>query len=85
MNETDVGQILTGDWEAEFPRHYERKTFLADAARLRDLARLRIRQSLTEAEQAEVTELRKRIRRADADAVMLLVIEARTRGGLIFF
>ena len=46
-----------------------------DASRLRDLARLRTRQPLSEAEAAEVPELRKRLRRADADAVMVLVIE----------
>jgi len=69
----------------EFPRHYQQKAFLADASRLRDLARLRTRQALTEAEVAEVAELRKRIRRADGDKIMLLVIETRARGGLQFF
>jgi hypothetical protein len=46
---------------------------------------LQTRQAFTEAEGAEVAELRKRIRRADADAVMLRVIESRLRGGLQFF
>lgn len=71
--------------EASFPQHYPLKVFLGDASRLRDLARLRTRQPLTEAEVAEVAELRKRIRRADADAAMPLVIESRLRGGLQFF
>ena len=81
MSETDVAQVLVGDWEAAFPRHYSAKEFMHDAARLRDLARLRTRQPLNEAEAAEVPELRKRLRRADADAVMLLVIESRLKGG----
>ena len=55
MNETDVAQVLTGDWEASFPRHYQIKAFLADAGRLRDLARKRTREPLSEAEAAEVT------------------------------
>ena len=56
-----------------------------DASRLRDLARLRTRQPLSEAEAAEVPELRKRLRRADADAVMVLVIEHKWRGGWDWF
>jgi len=86
MNETSAAQVLVGDCMSfEFPRHYQQKAFLADASRLRDLARLRTRQALTEAEVAEVAELRKRIRRADGDKIMLLVIETRARGGLQFF
>lgn len=86
MNETGVAQVLVGDcFEATFPRHYSAKDFMHDASRLRVLARLKTRQPLSEAEQGEVPELRKRLRRADADAVMLLVIESRLRGGLLFF
>ena len=86
MNEvTGIAEVLTGDWEASFPRHYDQKSFTHDASRLRDLARKRTREPLTEAEAAEVGELRRRIKRADADSVLLLVLEARTRGGLQFF
>ena len=86
MSETDVAQVLVGDpLEATFRRHYTAKEFTHDAARLRDLARQQTRQPLNEAEQAEVLELRRRIKRADADAVLLAVIAARLRGGLLFF
>ena len=85
MNETDVAQVLTGDWEASFPRHYSAKEFMHDASRLRDLARLRTRQALSVAEVAEVAELRKRIRRADGDAVMMLVLTTRLNGGHNWF
>ena len=87
MSETDVAQVLVGDpLEATFHRHYTAKEFMHDAGKLRDLARLRTRQPLNEAELAEAVELRRRIRRAaDADAVLLAVIEARLRGGLLFF
>ena len=61
----------------------DRARFCGFAAALRQP--LQTRQPLTEAEVAEIAELRKRIRRADADAVMLLVIESRPRGGLLFF
>jgi hypothetical protein len=84
MNETDAAQILTGDWQGLFPRHYSAKEFMHDAARLRDLARLRTRQALTEAELAELPELRGRIKRADSDSVVLLIVESRLRGGLNF-
>jgi len=40
--------------------------------------------TLNEAELAEVVEIRKRIRRLDADTAMLLVIENRLRGGYNF-
>lgn len=77
MSETDAVQVLVGDCMSfEFPRHYQLKAFLADATRLKDLARKQSREPFTEAEVAEVAELRKRIRRADADAAMLLVIES---------
>jgi hypothetical protein len=86
MSETNVAQVLTGDpLEVSFPRHYTQKNFLHDASRLRDLARLQARQKLSEAELAEVVELRKRIRRADADAALLLVIETRLKSGVVFF
>jgi hypothetical protein len=86
MSETSVAQVLVGDClETSFPRHYSAKEFTHDAGRLRDLARLRTRQPLSEAEAAEVAELRKRIRRADADAALLLVIQTRLKGGLLFF
>ena len=78
MNETDAVQVLVGDClEATFPRHYSAKEFMHDASRLRDLARLQTRQALNEAEVAEAIELRRRLKRADADAVMLAVIAAR--------
>ena len=86
MSATGLAEVLNADcMEVSFPRYYQRKDFIHDAIRLRDLARLRTRQALTEAEVGEVAELRKRIRRADADKIMLLVIEARLRGGLQFF
>jgi hypothetical protein len=87
MSGTAVAQVLVGDClEATFPRHYQLKAFLADASRLRDLARKQARgESLTEDEQREVPELRKRLRRADADAVLLTVIKTRQAGGLLFF
>jgi hypothetical protein len=81
MNETDVAQVLTGDWEASFPRHYQIKAYLGDAGRLRDLAKKRTREYLTEAELAELPELRRRIKRADADSVLLLILN---RGGYNF-
>lgn len=84
MNETSAAQVLTGDWEASFPRNYSAKDFMHDAARLRDLARLRTRQALTEAESAELPELRRRIKRADSDSVLLLILESRLRGGFNF-
>lgn len=85
MNETNLAQVLTGDWEASFPRHYSQKDFTHDAGRLRDLARLKTRQPLSEAEAAEVAELRRRIKRADADSVMVVLLESRFRGGYSFF
>lgn len=86
MNETSAPQTLVEDCMSfEFPRHYQQKAFLADASRLRDLARKRSREPLNDAELGEVVELRKRIRRADGDKVLLLVIETRLRGGLLFF
>ena len=87
MNEVNgIAQVLVGDpLEATFPRHYSAKEFIHDASQLRDLARLQTREKLNETQLAEAIELRKRIRRADADAVMLAVITARLRGGLQFF
>ena len=69
--------------QVTFPRHYTQKAFTADAFRLRDLARVQV--PLTSDEQAEVLQLRRKIKRADADSVMLLVIAAKARGGLQFF
>jgi hypothetical protein len=78
MNETSVGEVLTGDCMSfEFPRHYQLKAFLRDASRLRDLARTRSREALTEDEQGEVLELRKRLRRADGDSILLLIAQTR--------
>jgi hypothetical protein len=85
MNETNVGQVLVDCLEVSFPHYYQQKAFLADASRLRDLARLQTRQALTEDEQREVIELRKRLRRADADTVLLSVIKIRHAGGFLFF
>ena len=85
MSATGIAEVLTGDWEASFPRYYSQKEFTHDAGRLRDLARKRTREPLSEAEAAEVSELRKRLRRADADSVMVLLIESRLRGGYNFF
>lgn len=77
-DETAAPQVLVGDcFAAAFPSHYQLKAFLTDASRLRDLARLQTRQALTEDEQREVIELRKRLRRADADTVLLTVIKTR--------
>ena len=82
MNEvTGIAEVLTGDWEATFPRHYQIKAYVRDAGRLRDLARKRTREHLTESELAELPELRKRIKRADADSVLLLILN---RGGYNF-
>jgi hypothetical protein len=72
-------------WRPRFPRHYSAKEFMHDAARLRDLARLRTRQPLNDAELAELPELRRRIKRADSDSVLVLIIETRLRGGYTFF
>jgi hypothetical protein len=85
MNETGAAQVLVDCLETSFPHYYPQKTFLADASRLRDLAHLQTRERLTEAEQSEVRELRKRLRRADADTVLLNVIKTRHAGGLLFF
>jgi hypothetical protein len=80
MNETNL-QVLTGDWEPSFPRHYQIKAFFSDASRLRDLARKRTREHLTEAELAELPDLRKRLRRVDSDSILLLILK---RGGYNF-
>jgi hypothetical protein len=85
MTETDVAQVLTGDCEAQFPRHYSAKTFTSDATRLRDILRLQTRQALTEEEIAEVVELRKKLRRIDGDLAMMLVIRTRLHGGVSWF
>lgn len=82
MSATGVAEVLTGDWEVRFPNHYHLKAFIHDSGRLRDLARKRTREPLTAAELAELPELRRRIKRADADSVLLLLIESRLgRGG----
>ena len=86
MSATGIAEVLNADcMEVTFPRHYEQKAFMHDASRLRDILRLRTRQVLTEAELAEVVELRKRIRRANADAAMMLVIDHRLNGGHNWF
>jgi len=86
MSVTGLEQVFSADcMEVSFPNYYQQKDFLRDASRLRDLARKRTREPLSEAEQGEVPELRKRIRRADADAVLLLVLKVRQSGGLLFF
>jgi hypothetical protein len=86
MNETNLAQVMVGDpLEVEFPRHYTVKAFTSDASRLRDILRKRTREHLTEAELGEVVELRKKIRRADADAVMMLVVRTRLNGGWNWF
>lgn len=86
MSATGIAEVFDTDClDVSFPRHYTAKAFITDAGRLRDLARVRTRQRLSEAELAEVVELRKRSRRADADAAMLLVIETRLKGGVFFF
>ena len=86
MSATGLAKVLNADcMDISFPNHYQQKDFLRDASRLRDLARKRTREPLTEAEQGEVPELRKRLRRADADTVLLLVLKVRQAGGLFFF
>jgi hypothetical protein len=86
MSATGIEQAFSADgMELRFPRHYSQKDFIADAARIRTLARKRTRESLTTDELAEVPELRKRLRRADSDSVLLFIIESRLRGGYSFF
>lgn len=86
MNETSVAQVLVGDpLEVAFPRHYAAKEFTTDALKLRNLLRKRENERLTEAELGEVRELRKHLKRIDGDVAMLLVIERRLKGGLLFF
>jgi hypothetical protein len=83
MNEaTSVAEVLSTDcMEVSFPRHYTQKNFTHDAGRLRDILRLQTRQRLTEAELAEIVELRKRLKRIDGDVAMLLVVKTRLHGG----
>jgi hypothetical protein len=52
---------------------------------LRDILRLQTRQVLTEAELAEVAELRKKLKRIDADVAMMLVIRTSLHGGWNWF
>jgi len=86
MSETDAPHVLVGDCMSfEFPRHYQLKAFLGDASKLRDLARKKSREPLAEAEQVEVLELRKRLRRADGDSILLLIAQTRRTGGVLFF
>jgi hypothetical protein len=86
MNETRVAQVLVGDpLEVAFPRHYTAKAFTTDASRLRDILRLQTRQPLTEAELAEVVELRRKLRRIDGDLAMMEVVRTRLHGGINWF
>jgi hypothetical protein len=86
MSATSIEQVFSADGlELRFSTHYPQKQFLADAARIRTLARKRTREPLSTDELAELPELRRRLRRADADTVLLAIIEARLRGGYNFF
>lgn len=78
MNEvTSLAQAM----EVRFSDHYSVKHLIADWDRLRTLARKGGRERLNEAELAEVPALRQRLRRADVDSVLLLVL----KGGYSFF
>lgn len=82
----NLEQVFSADgMELEFPPHYSQKSFMADAARIRTLARKKSREPLTPDELAELPELRRRIKRADSDSVLLLILETRLRGGYTFF
>ena len=86
MSATGLEEVRSADcFSTSFSRGYSLKQFTADATRLRDLARLQTREKLSEAEVAEIVELRKRIRRADADAVLLAVIKVKQIGGFQFY
>jgi hypothetical protein len=86
MTETDVAKVLVGDpMDVSFPRFYTVKAFTTDAGRLRDILRLQTRQVLSEVELGEVAELRKKLKRIDADVAMMLVIKTRLNGGHNWF
>jgi hypothetical protein len=86
MSATSVEQVSSADsFEVEFPSYYPLKAFIQDASKLRDFARMRTRERLSEDDIREVAELRKRIRRADADAVLLKIIEVKANSGFVFF
>lgn len=57
------------------------KDFVKDASRLRDLHKLAGREKLSEGERAEVSELRRRLKRVDGDAVLLFLLRSREYGG----
>lgn len=48
---------------------------------MRDLHKLRSRETLSETELEELSEIRQRLRRADTDSALLFVLESRSRGG----
>jgi hypothetical protein len=86
MSATGLADVLNADcMEVNFPRHYSQKAFTTDAGRLRDILRLQTREKLSEAELAEVVELRRKLRRIDADVAMMLVIDTRLNGGYSWF
>jgi hypothetical protein len=85
MSATGIAEVLSGEcMEVRFPGHYSQKDFVRDWIRLRDLAHKRDRERLTDAELAEVPDLRKRIARVNADSVLLLILESRKHGGFNF-
>lgn len=82
MSATGLSEVASVDcFEVQFPNHYSVKDFLKDASRLRDLHKLHGREKLSEGERAELPELRRRLKRADADTVLLFILESRSHGG----
>ena len=86
MSATGIAEVLNADcMEVSFPRHYTQKAFIHDASRLRDILRLQTRQVLSEVELGEVAELRKKLKRIDADVAMMLEIRTSLHGGHNWF
>jgi hypothetical protein len=86
MSATGIEQVShTDSFEVQFPNFYGVKDFIKDASRLRDIYKLSTRERLSEAERAEVPELRRRLKRADSDSTLLFILRSRERGGYSFF
>ncbi len=94
-------KVFTADLlEVTFPHFYSKKAFMTDVSRLRALVGMRdhgpkipysgdgkdfSKNTPSEADLAEVAELRRRLRRLDCDVAMLAVIDNRLHGGMTFF
>jgi hypothetical protein len=79
MSATSIEETFSA--EVQFSSFYGVKDFVKDASRLRDLHKLSGREKLSEAERAEVHELRRRLKRADGDAVLVFLLRSRSHGG----